>query len=91
MFLCGRQYPVGAYALDFYGPEAMICIGVDWEQQLARTLEDRLRDEFLLEKGIVTMRIPSLELFEPTGIKFARWEILIRETCEQRVAAKASE
>ena len=90
-FLFRRQYPIGPYALDFYCPEAMLCVEVDGEQHLGRPDKDEIRDQYLREKGIETIRIPSLDLFEPTGVKFARWELLIRETCERRAGRKAED
>ncbi|AIE85333.1 cytosolic protein [Fimbriimonas ginsengisoli Gsoil 348] len=79
-----RQVPVGNYWLDFYCPEAKLCIEVDGEQHLLRADRDVRRDQALLEMGIKTIRVPSLDLFERTSAKVsAHLESITRE-CEQR-------
>jgi very-short-patch-repair endonuclease len=83
-FLFRRQYPVGMYVLDFYCPEARLCVEVDGEQHRERVQADAQRDEFLAARGIETLRIPSLDLFEPTGQALKGWlqEVVMR--CERR-------
>lgn len=62
-----RQYAIGRYFLDFYCPEAKLCVEVDGEQHELRRDLDQARDEFLLSLGIETLRIPSIDLFEKDG------------------------
>ena len=79
-----RQVPVGPYALDFYCAQASLCVEIDGEQHLERASADRRRDAYLLERGISTLRIPSLDLFDPTGVPFARWLRRIEQECCRR-------
>jgi very-short-patch-repair endonuclease len=83
-FLCKRQVPVGPYVLDFYFPEASLCVETDGEQHQATVRADARRDEFLRAMGIETIRIPTLDLFEPDGLAFARWLKVVRAECERR-------
>ncbi|WP_025229163.1 endonuclease domain-containing protein [Fimbriimonas ginsengisoli] len=52
-----RQYPIGPYTLDFFCPEAGICIEVDGDSHIGREARDAFRDQALLDHGIVTIRI----------------------------------
>lgn len=83
-FMCKRQVPVGPYILDFYFPEASLCVETDGEQHLARAASDQRRDQFLRERGIETVRIPTLDLFDPTGVPFTQWIKVVRATCLER-------
>ena len=83
-FQCKRQVPVGPYMLDFYFPEASLCVETDGEQHLQRRALDAERDAYLRERGIETVRIPTLDLFDPTGVPFARWLTVVREACLER-------
>lgn len=87
--MCKRQVPVGPYHLDFYFPEAKLCVETDGEQHSNRTQADLRRDKFLLSRGIATLRIPTVDLFDPTGLPFARWLQVVRETCEARIEQDA--
>lgn len=83
-FLFRRQHPIGLYALDFYCPEARVCIEVDGEQHEASRQRDLARDATLLAQGILTIRIPSLDLFDPRGLEVGRWLSRVRNACEER-------
>ena len=63
-----RQVRVGPYFLDFYCARARLCVEVDGEQHEQRRIKDAKRDAYLLELGIQTVRIPSLDLFTVEGI-----------------------
>lgn len=58
-----RQVPIGPYILDFFCPSKKLAVEVDGE--LHNASRDANRDQFLLELGIETIRIPSWELFPP--------------------------
>ncbi len=58
-----RQVAMGPYILDFYVPRAKLCIEIDGEQHALRQEQDERRDAFLADLGILTIRIPSLDLF----------------------------
>jgi hypothetical protein len=47
-------------------------------------LRDARRDAYLLEQGIETIRIPSLDLFDAHGLLAARWLRLIESRCRKR-------
>ncbi|MCW5937843.1 MAG: DUF559 domain-containing protein [Fimbriimonadaceae bacterium] len=79
-----RQVPVGRYVLDFYCSEASLCIEVDGEQHAGRASEDKFRDAFIEGRGIMTIRVPSLDLFDELGGVHGRWLDLIATTCEER-------
>ncbi|MCC6403446.1 MAG: DUF559 domain-containing protein [Fimbriimonadaceae bacterium] len=89
-FMCKRQVPVGPYILDFYFPEASLCVETDGEQHGQRAERDASRDAFLLERGVMTIRIPTLDLFDPTGAPFARWLRVVRMACEERGGGRST-
>ena len=79
-----RQHRIGPYFLDFYCPAARLCVEVDGEQHAERVEADAKRDAFLAEFGILTLRIPSLDLFEKERDLYSNW---VRETerlCRER-------
>jgi very-short-patch-repair endonuclease len=59
-----KQHPIGPYVLDFYCPEVLVCVEVDGEQHAERVERDQVRDEWLLRQGILTIRIPSWDVFD---------------------------
>jgi very-short-patch-repair endonuclease len=79
-----RQYPVGPYLLDFYCPEAKLCVEVDGEMHLARQDRDEARDLYLSQLGIETLRIQTKELFEGCGKGRERALLEIIDACEER-------
>ena len=79
-----RQYAIGPYFLDFYCPEAMVCVEVDGEQHMQTKARDSARDEFLRIKGILTMRVPSLEFFDRDTVEAEMFIEQVRKTCEER-------
>ena len=56
-----RQVPIGPYTMDFYCASCNLCIEVDGDQH--DLIKDARRDAFLLDRGISTLRIPSIGLF----------------------------
>jgi len=83
-FVFRTQHPIDKWVLDFYCPEAMLCVEVDGEQHALTGERDALRDSELAKIGILTLRIPSLDLFTPTGAEFSRWIRKIVRLCEKR-------
>ncbi|MCH7905759.1 MAG: DUF559 domain-containing protein [Armatimonadetes bacterium] len=83
-----RQYSVGPYVLDFYCPEASMCVEVDGEQHALTKDRDAKRDAWLFDQGIMTLRIPSLDLFDYDSAKSARFIETICKTCEERTGRK---
>ena len=86
-----RQVQIGAYVLDFYCAEAALCVEVDGEQHLRRQELDAARDAFLRSRGIETLRIRSLDLFEETRIVRLRWIERIQRLCEERSGRLATD
>ncbi len=86
-----RQVPVLQYILDFYCAEAMLCVETDGELHAGRVEQDALRDLALAEIGVLTVRVPTLDLFEETSIEGARWLKKIVAACEERTGRKAWE
>lgn len=75
-----RQYSIGPYVLDFFCPEARICIEVDGEHHAERQDQDKARDDWLASKGIQTIRIPSWDVYDYLDAVVER----IMETCVER-------
>jgi very-short-patch-repair endonuclease len=56
-----RQYPAGPYVLDFYSPELRLCVEIDGPQH--DEAADVRRDSYLLQRGILTHRVASIDVF----------------------------
>ena len=74
--------PFGKYTLDFYCPAKKLCIEVDGEQHFLTQDSDKQRDAELLTYGIRVLRIPSLDIFEETGLALTAWRRIIEECLE---------
>ena len=61
-----RQKVVGRYILDFYCAAAKLAIELDGSQHYSEEGEqyDRVRDEYLSERGICVLRYSNLQLHE---------------------------
>ena len=61
-----RQKVVGQYILDFYCAAAKLAIELDGSQHYSEEGEqyDRVRDEYLSERGICVLRYSNLQLHE---------------------------
>jgi very-short-patch-repair endonuclease len=59
-----RQHPTGPFDLDFYCSDARLAIEVDGQahERGDRPAGDAARDRWLRDKGIETMRIPTVEV-----------------------------
>lgn len=60
-----NQHPLGVYILDFYCAEATLCIEVDGytHENADAEAHDARRDAWLLEQGIETLRLGSVDVF----------------------------
>jgi very-short-patch-repair endonuclease len=83
-FRFNRQVRVHPYYLDFYCAEASLCIEVDGQQHCGRQAQDQARDEYLAKMGILTLQIPSVDLFERNSPVLSTWVETIQMLCEQR-------
>ena len=56
-----RQHPIGSYILDFYCPEAKLCIELDGaaHNTYSGAREDNIRTSFLNNKGIKVIRFEN--------------------------------
>lgn len=61
-----RQRPIGIYIVDFYCPAAKLIIEVDGGQHYEEKgmRDDKIRDEFLLKRGLRVIRFPTNEVFD---------------------------
>ena len=58
-----RQHPAGPYVLDFYCDAVGLCVEVDGESHELTVPRDRIRDNWLEDKGIRTLRISAQDVF----------------------------
>ena len=59
-----KQHAAGPYTLDFYCDAAKLCVEIDGEAHSRgnRPEQDTVRDVWLLERGIATMRIAATDV-----------------------------
>src|SRR5665213_3350601 len=59
-----RQHPIGPFILDFYCDSARLAVGVDgeWHALGGQLRRDERRDAWMKRNGIVTLRIPAIEV-----------------------------
>ncbi len=77
-----RQHATEPYVLDFYCPAAKLCVEVDGAGHDWTLARDARRDAFLLERGVLTLRIVAKHvLADPFAV--AEW---VREQARARLA-----
>jgi very-short-patch-repair endonuclease len=61
-----RQHGIGHYIVDFYCPELKLIIEVDGESHFFEDAQayDKIRDKFMLELGLTTIRITNTEIMQ---------------------------
>ena len=79
-----RQRPVLDYFLDFYCTEAKLGVEIDGPHHADQRARDATRDRRLAEIGILTVRIPAADLFEPMNMAISHWRAEISRLCEAR-------
>ena len=77
-----RQFPLGKYILDFYCPEAKLCVEMD--SDLHDEEHDKKRDAFLRTQGIFTIRIPNVDSLALQGSPSRDWVKYIQQVCDER-------
>ncbi|MEI7987196.1 MAG: DUF559 domain-containing protein [Armatimonadota bacterium] len=77
-----RQFPIGQYTLDFYCPEAKVCIEMD--SDLHDVIRDKIRDECLSKHGILTIRIQNVDYLGLGDEPCTDWMSYIQKICEDR-------
>ena len=60
------QHPIGPYVLDFYCPQAKLCIDIDGADHTRdeRIARDAARDTYLAEMGTYTYRISAGDVLD---------------------------
>ena len=82
-----RQFPIGVYTMDFYCPEAKLCVEMD--SDLHDVEHDKVRDEYLLTQGIMTIRIPNVDYLALKQSPSRDWLREIQRNCEDRTGRPA--
>ncbi|MCX7588689.1 endonuclease domain-containing protein [Phenylobacterium sp. 58.2.17] len=61
-----KQHPIGPYVLDFYCDELKLCVEVDGQGHGTgdRPLRDELRDHWLSQRGVRTLRLRASLILE---------------------------
>ena len=62
-----RQFPIGAYIVDFVCLNAKLVVEVDGSQHVLKQREDAIRTKSLENKGLVVLRFTNLEVLENLG------------------------
>ena len=80
-----RQHPAGPYTLDFYCAAARLCVEVDGAAHGMgeNPKRDEVRDAWMAERGVETMRIPAIELKHNLEGAVA----MIVERCHERISS----
>ena len=78
-----RQHNVAGFYLDFYCPRAKVCIEIDGEQHVESKEYDDFRDADIENLGIVTLRFPSLQIFEKSYALDTFLERVYKVCCER--------
>lgn len=81
-----RQFPVGPYVLDFYCAAAGLCVEVDGPLHEERKVKDLIRDQYLSDRGVETLRIPTGDFYDYDAPGVLEWAERIRLICDRRVA-----
>lgn len=68
-----RQHPVGPFVLDFYCPEAQLCVEVDGRAHDSAEVaaRDLRRDRWLAQRGIRVLRIAASDILADDGLDAA--------------------
>jgi very-short-patch-repair endonuclease len=80
-----RQYTISVYTLDFYCSEARLCVEVDGELHVARADRDEFRDAWLESQDILTIRIPSWDVFDHLDSTMERILVLCVERSKRKM------
>ena len=74
----------GSQRMSFGQPPDRCVVEVDGEQHDLRQREDAVRDQFLLERGIITVRVRSIDCFmDPRAVGE-----MIRAKCDELATGK---
>ncbi len=74
-----REHPIGPYFLDFYAAGPKICVELDGSSHDGRETRDGIRDKWLSESGIQTIRFMVGELDWTFGEVLERIQIACYE------------
>jgi very-short-patch-repair endonuclease len=74
-----RQHPAGNYILDFYCPALCLAIELDGGQHSEAASRDRLRDDWLAQRGVTVLRFWNSDVTENLpGVL----EVIAAKVCE---------
>lgn len=59
-----RQKPIGRFIIDFYSSKLMLAVEIDGGSHLTKKGGDIGRDEYLLQRGIITVRYQNESVLE---------------------------
>jgi very-short-patch-repair endonuclease len=59
-----RQKPVGRFIVDFYCSKLLLAIEIDGDSHLKKKGSDIGRDEYLLQRGIITIRYKNEDILK---------------------------
>ncbi len=76
-----REHPLGPYFLDFYAAGPKVCVELDGSSHEGREIHDAIRDQWLAESGILTIRVMVGELDWTFGEVLER----IQRACYERL------
>ena len=57
-----RQKPIDRFIIDFYCPKLLLAIEIDGESHIHKKETDKMRDEFLKQIGVTTIRFTNEEV-----------------------------
>lgn len=76
-----RQHPLGPYTADFWCASVRVVVELDGFTHRERVEEDRRRDAWMAEQGILVLRFKNAEL----EVSVERVLVKIRAACEARM------
>jgi len=87
-FKFSRQKPINRFIVDFYCSKLNLAIEIDGGSHIKKKENDILRDKFLSQIGIQTIRFNNEEiLFDISKVRQKILEICSRLACQGEVAA----
>jgi very-short-patch-repair endonuclease len=79
-----RQHPMGGFVADFYCHAAALGVEVDGRHHLERTDEDRARDAWMADNGLMVLRFTTVEVGSAPDAAAATCLRIARERYKER-------
>lgn len=84
-----RQKPIGRYILDFYCSKLMLAIEIDGGSHLKKKGLDIGRDEYLLQRGVMTIRYKNEDVLKtPEKIIVELKDLILNRQKELSLSSK---